>query len=269
MDWSNILKQCSHKMTKEILALFGSVEADELYKGEKGSTMKKIDMAAEEALIGTLNDHNVSCTLISEETGVKEIGLNPKMFYVTIDPLDGTTNAVRGLPFIAISIAVSETPYLQNVNTALVSDPIHNVNYTARKGLGAFRNEEKIHSSLTSSLKEAVISIRLNTSKARENIESLTGLIKKTRHLRYLGANALELCHVADGTTDAFIGLRGKLRVTDIAAAYLILREAGGIMVTLEGKELDAPLTSTQRVSFIAAANTLLYEPIKKLLLSH
>jgi myo-inositol-1(or 4)-monophosphatase len=87
--------------------------------------------------------------------------------------------------------------------------------------------------------------------------------MQKTRHLRHLGANALEVCYVADGTTEAFIDMRGKLRVTDVAAAYLILKEANGIMVTPEGKEVNVQLAPTQRVSFIAAANNVIYKAIR------
>ena len=91
-------------------------------------------------------------------------------------------------------------------------------------------------------------------------------MLIRTRHLRHLGANALEICYVADGATDAFIDIRGKLRVTDIAASNLIILEAGGIMVTPEGTQLNAPLAATQRVAFIAAANKTIYENIKKFL---
>ena len=269
-DWLNTLKACSKKIRKEVLPLFGSADAAIGFGiGAGGDVMKKIDLAAEKALINTLQDLDVSCTLISEESGVKEIGSQPSNFYVTTDPVDGTTNAVRGIPFIATSIAVSKAPYLKDVEAALVSDIIHDITYMAKRDHGAFKNEKRIQASSTSTLEKAVIGIDLSTVKKKEYITPLTMVLEKTKHFRHLGANALELCYVADGTTDAFIDLRGKLRVTDIAAAYLILREAGGIMVTLEGKELNAPLTTTQRVSFIAAANTLLYETIKKLLLSH
>jgi myo-inositol-1(or 4)-monophosphatase len=91
-------------------------------------------------------------------------------------------------------------------------------------------------------------------------------IFEQTKHLRHLGANALEICYVADGTTDAFIDLRGKLRVTDMAAAQLILREAGGVITTQKGESLDAPLTATQRVSFIAAANKTIYKKIQALI---
>lgn len=269
-DWLNTLKACSKKIRKEVLPLFGSADAAIGFgMGAGGDIMKKIDLTAEKALIDTLQDFGASCTLISEESGVKKIGSQPSNFYVTTDPVDGTTNAVRGIPFIATSIAVSKAPYLKDVEAALVSDLIHDITYTAKRGHGAFKNEKRVQASSTSTLKEAVIGVDLSTVKKKESITPLTMVLKKTKHLRHLGANALELCYIADGTTDAFIDLRGKLRVTDIAAAYLILREAEGIMVTLKGKELNAPLTTTQRVSFIAAGNTLLYETIKKLLLPH
>lgn len=254
-------------MKKEILALFGSVEAQAGFGvGAGGDVIKKIDLAAENALIQTLQNCGVSCTLISEETGTREIGSNPSGFYLTTDPLDGTTNAVRGAPFMAISLAVSKRPYLRDAETALVCDPVHDVTYTAERGRGAFRNRERIQPSLATSLEEAVIGVDFNTLKIRELMPRLIPLLEKTKHLRHFGADALELCYVADGTTDAFIDIRGKLRVTDIAAAYLILREAGGIMVTPEGNELDVALDATQRVAFIAAANKTFYTEIQKLL---
>ncbi|NIR87066.1 inositol monophosphatase, partial [Candidatus Bathyarchaeota archaeon] len=116
MKWLDVLQECSQKIRREVLPLFGTNEANiEFGKGAGGDTMKKIDIAAENALIQTLQNRKVSCTLISEETGTKKIGPKPDSFYLTTDPLDGTTNAIRGLPFIATSIAVSKTPNLKDV----------------------------------------------------------------------------------------------------------------------------------------------------------
>jgi myo-inositol-1(or 4)-monophosphatase len=265
--WLQILEVCSRKMKSEILRLFGSVEAKAgLGVGAGGDIIKKIDRAAENALIQTLQESGVSCTLISEEAGIKKIGSEPSSFYLVTDPLDGTTNALRGAPFMAISLAVSTTPYLKDVETALVCDPVHNVTYTAERGKGALRNNEKIQPSQTDSLEEAVIGIDFNTLKIRELMPRLIPLLEKTKHLRHFGADALELCYVADGKTDAFLDIRGKLRVTDIAAAYLILREVGGIIVTPEGDELNVALDATQRVAFVAAANETILSAIQKLL---
>ncbi len=265
IDWINLLRACSQRIKAQVLALFRSADAGVGFGvGAGGDITKKIDLVAEEALITTLRDHHVSCTLISEESGVKKIGSEPSDFYVTTDPLDGTTNAVRGIPFMATSIAVSTAPYLQDVETALVSDLLHEVTYTAQRGQGALRNEHKIKTSSTSSLEEAVIGVDFTTSKKKELATRLAVALEQTKHLRHLGANALEVCYVADGTIDAFLDLRGKLRVTDIAGAYLILREAGGLMVTPEGAEMNVPLAPIQRVSFIATANRSLYEVIRE-----
>jgi myo-inositol-1(or 4)-monophosphatase len=267
MDWLDILKESSQKMRKEILAFYGSPDAAIGFGiGAGGDTMKKIDLVAEKALIDVLEEHEVSCTLISEETGTKKIGSQPSAFYITTDPVDGTTNALRGIPFMATAIAVSKAPYLKDVETSLVSDIFHNVTYTAQRDQGAFRNGKKIKPSQTSSLEEAVVGVDFNTFRLRELVAKLEGVLTITRHLRHLGANALEICYVADGTIDAFIDIRGKLRVTDVAASYLIILEAGGIMVTPEETELNVPLAATQRVAFITAANKRIYETIKKFL---
>jgi len=267
IDWLSILKLCSEGMKKQVLPLFGSVEAKIGFGvGAGGDIKKQIDMSAENALIQTLQDHNVSCTVISEESGIKRIGSNPSQFYVTTDPVDGTTNAVRGLPFMDISIAVSKKPMLDAVETALVADVLRDITYTAEKGEGAFRNGRGIKPSETASLEEAVVGVDFSTFKARSVVHKLIKILERTRHLRHLGANALEICYVADGTTDAFIDIRGKLRVTDIAAAQLILLEAGGIITTPRGDKLNVPLDATQRVSFVAAANKSIYDAAQKLM---
>jgi len=267
MNWLPILKKCAQKIRKDVLPFYNTPNASITFgRGAGGDAMKKIDLIAEKAIIETLEKNNASCTLISEETGIKEIGSHPHKFYLTTDPLDGTTNATRGIPFINTSLAISKTPNLQNIQTALVTDLLHNITYTAQKNKGAHKNNKRIQPSTMTTLETAIVGIDFNTYKIKQIADQLNPVLEKTRHLRHLGANALELCYVADGTTEAFIDLRGKLRVTDIAAAHLIIKEAGAIMLTPKGKEINVPLTPTQKVSFIATANTTLYENIKKLL---
>ena len=267
IDWLAILEDCARNMQTEILKVYKTTEAGRQFgRGAGGDIKKKIDLVAETALVETLRMHNASCTLISEESGTRKIGAEPSKYILVADPLDGTTNALRGLPFMATSLAVSSKPYLKNVETALVTDILHNVTYTAQKGKSAYKNRQAIKPSKTTSLREAVIGVDFNTFKAAEIVNRMIRVFEQTDHLRHLGANALELCYVADGTTDAFIDLRGKLRVTDMAAAQLILKEAGAIITTGEGKPLDAPLTATERVSFLAAANKTIFSKIQKLI---
>jgi len=267
IDWPTILQACLENMKKQVRPLFCSKEGrSEFGRGAGGDVKKRIDLAAEDALFETLRDHEVSCTVISEESGIKKIGVRPSQFYVTTDPVDGTTNAVRGLPFMDISLAVSKKRTLGSVETALVADVLHDVTYAAEKGKGAYKNQKKIRPSQTVTLDEAVVGVDLSNFKAREVVNQLIRILETTRHLRHFGANALEICYVADGTTDAFIDLRGKLRITDVAAAHLVLLEAGGIITTPKGRELSVPLSATQRVSFVAAGNRPIYDAIRQLM---
>jgi len=263
IDWLSILKLCAENMKNKVRPLLGSVEAGMGHdRGAGGDITKHIDKVAEDALFQTLKRTYVSCTVISEESGTTELGLHPSQFYVVTDPVDGTTNAVRGLPFLDISLAVSKAQILESVEVALVTDLLRDITYTAENGRGAFRNGERIKPSEIVELGEALIGVDFNTLGSRLVADKLLTVLAKTRHLRHLGANALEICYVADGTSDAFIDIRGKLRVTDIAAAQLILKEAGGIITAPTGKQLTARLHPTQRVSFIAAANKSIHDEI-------
>lgn len=266
-DWLEILKECSRNVRKAVLPFLENPQPQPSHgKGAGGDTTHEIDVAAENAIINTIKRHGIAFTLISEEAGVKKFGRNPE-FYVTTDPIDGTTNALRGIPFVATSIAVSRKPLLQSVETAVVIDIIHNKTYTAQKNQGACKNNKRISTSRTTRLETAVVGIDFNTYKVTQHINTIITLLQNTKHPRHLGADALEICYVADGTSDAFVDIRDKLRVTDMAAAMLILTEADGIITTPEGEKLDAPLTPTQKVAFIAAGNKTIHKRIKTLIM--
>ena len=233
--------------------------------GAGGDLMKPVDLAAETAIVETLKGHDVSFTLISEESGIKKYGSEPDDCFVTVDPIDGTTNLVHGLPFYACSIAVSHKPELANVYAGMVVDLAHDVVYTAFEGIGAFRNGKKIETSQVVSLDDAIVGLDLNTYKAKEVVSKVTALIVNTKHIRHFGANALEICFVADGTTEAFIDLRGKIRTTDVAAGFLIVKEAGGIVSTPGNLTLNVKLDPKQKLSFIASANIDIHRKIVSL----
>ena len=264
VDWLQLLVSCKDNVKTHIrplLKTLGEPQPD-LGKGAGGDPMKLVDLVAEKAIVEVLQEHDVAFTLISEESGVKEFGDAPKQCYVTVDPIDGTTNLIRGLPFYASSIAISDEPILSRVYAALVADLFHDTTYTAQEGEGAYRDGERIWSSAIVSLEEAVIGLDLNTYKVKEVAPQLTDLIRETKHIRHFGANALELCYVAEGLTDAFVDIRGKLRTTDVAAGFLILREAGGTITTPEGHALDVKLDPQQKIKFIASGNAQIHKTI-------
>lgn len=268
INWLEILVQCKNNVREQITPFLGAQEQvqPELGTGAGGDPIRRIDLAAEGAIVDTLEDHEISFTLVSEESGIMKTGLSPEDHFVTIDPIDGTTNLMRGIPFYATSIAVSSAPIMNAVHAALVADLVRGITYTAQEGKGAFRNNQKVTPSRTESLEEAVVGVDLCTYKVQRVVSQLTGLIQQVKHIRHLGANALELCYVADGTTEAFLDIRGKLRTTDIAAAWLIVNEAGAKITTPDGESLKNRLGAKQKVSFIAAANQELHKNIVSLM---
>jgi myo-inositol-1(or 4)-monophosphatase len=105
----------------------------------------------------------------------------------------------------------------------------------------------------------------LNTYKVAEIAPKLTDLIQQTKHIRHYGANALELCYVANGLTDAFVDIRGKLRTTDVAAGFLIIKEAGGLVTGVNNQPVNVKLDPKQSLKFVASGNIKIHETILEL----
>ena len=267
-DWLSILLECKQNVLKHVCPLLKTQKdpQPDLGTGAGGDKMKLVDLSAEKAIIEILLQHDVSFTLVSEESGIKEYGDEPESCYVTVDPIDGTTNLVRGLPFFCSSIAVSGKPLLSDVCAGMVADLFHGTTYTAARGKGAFRDGAKISTSTVASLSEAVIGLDLNTYKDKQIAPRLSELIQETKHIRHFGASALELCFVADGLTDAFVDIRGKLRTTDVAAGFLILKEAGGTISTIDGDPVEATLDPKNTLMFVASGNSQIHKEILSLI---
>lgn len=263
-DWFKILTDCKSSVKKAITPHLETLNEPQpnLGIGAGGDAMKPVDLAAERAIIDTLQSHDVSFSLISEESGFEEYGNTPEECYITMDPIDGTTNLTRGLPFYASSIAVSRKPVMAEVYAALVTDLFHDITYMAQECKGAFRDGKKIKTSQITSLQEAVLGMDLNTYKVAEVAPKLTDLIQQTKHIRHYGANALELCYVANGLTDAFVDIRGKLRTTDVAAGFLIIKEAGGLVTGIDNQQVNVKLDPKQTLKFVASGNTKIHENI-------
>jgi myo-inositol-1(or 4)-monophosphatase len=270
VNWQKILIECKNKVQTAIMPYQKTIKEPQpnLGVGAGGDVMKPMDLAAETAILDILKRHEVSFTLISEESGVKKFGETPDRCFVTVDPIDGSTNFMHGLPFYCCSIAVSTKRMLGDVCAGMVADLVHGTTYTAIEGEGSFRNGEKIKPSTTTVLRDAVIGLDLNTYKVKEIVPRLTGLIAETKHIRHFGANALELCFVADGSTDAFVDIRGKLRTTDVAAAFLIVKEAGGIITTPENQTVNVELDPQRTLSFVTSGNLEIHKKILNLVKS-
>ena len=267
INWRQIFLECKDNIQTSIEPCLKTLQdpQPDLGTGAGGDAMKPVDLAAETAIVNILQKHEVSFTLVSEESGIKKFGDDPEKCYVTVDPIDGTTNLIHGLPFYCSSIAVSDKPKLANVYAGMVADLAHNVTYIAFEGKGAFCDGKKIKGAKTAFLDEAVVGLDLNAYKAKEVVPKVAALIVNTRHIRHFGANALEICYVANGLIDAFVDLRGKIRATDVAAGFLIVKEAAGVVTTPDNKALNVKLDPMQRLSFITSANMEIHQKIVNL----
>jgi len=149
-----------------------------------------------------------------------------------VDPLDGTVNYAHGFPFYCVSIALEIDG---EVVLGVVIDTAHGERFTAVRGRGAFANGRRLHVSDTSELRASLVSTGFAYAPevARANLPSFERALTCTRALRRAGAAALDICYVAAGRADAFWELR--LNAWDVAAALLIVREAGGTVTGPDG----------------------------------
>jgi myo-inositol-1(or 4)-monophosphatase len=277
----DILIESSKNVFSEIKDLLGTSEgASKISLGAGGDISRKIDIVAETAVINTIKSNNISPVIIGEECGIVNLNNsnssssnNNNKGYVIMDAVDGTTNAIRGIPFSCCSLAFANEFKLSSVTDAVVLDLFTGDIYSASKQKGSFFNNKKISvrnekdfSSITSleDFKSIDVLIGTNVSGVPTNIlDEISKVISFSSHIRHFGANALELCYFARGFMDAYIDIRGKIRSTDMAAAYLIAKEAGGKLYSNNGQELDSELGLKNKLSFYAVSNKRLFDVIK------
>jgi myo-inositol-1(or 4)-monophosphatase len=226
-------------------------------RGEGGDQTVMIDQAAEDVVFARLaevHEAGERFCAVSEERGVVEFGSTDRR--VVIDPIDGSVNAKRGLPFYAVSIAVADGPTVGDVWLGFVHDFGSGEEWVAVRGQGARLNGASLDRSLGERrLRDGrieALAIELDTRSVGPKLEPL---MEATFRVRVLGSMALALCQVAAARVDGMLTLR-KTRSVDVAAASLIVREAGG-HVCFPGLEdpLGAPLDLEPHAP-IAAART-------------
>ncbi len=246
------IKILAGKLTDKIYRKIRKTSFSDLYKmksnvgiGADGTPTKYIDKIAEDIAMKALKKSKIDVNLLSEEVGFIDNGAD---YTFVLDPVDGTRNACRGIPFYSVSLAIGRKK-LSDINYGIVKNiPTGDV-FIAEKGHGSFLNKTSIAVPEIPE-KQILSSITLGV-----NSDEKTILLAKRDKVRSLGSASLEMCMVAMGGLDFFIVGREYLRVTDIAASTLIVREAGGVVTDVSGKKLDMPLDLHSRASVIAACN--------------
>ena len=209
-----MIKACE-KASKVIIRDFGELENLQVSKKGPKDFVTKTDKRVEKILIEELTKNKKHYSFITEESGTL-LNKNKNIFWI-IDPIDGTTNFLHGIPHFAICLAL-ETK--KEIISGLIYDPIKDEMFYAEKNKGAYLNNQRLRVSNKNLIDECLFS---------SNHE---GVKFSNLNMRYSGCAALDLAYVASGRLDGFF--HNKINIWDVAAGALLVEEAGGIVNDLD-----------------------------------
>ena len=286
----NKTKKIAKNLANEIIKAVGPAVREyvgtelggtEIKIGADGTPTSYIDQVAEEKIINILKNADVLSYLVSEEIGELKLGKGTKRsvslthelrrtdldedeipkFIFLIDPVDGTSNAIKEIPAYAISIAIADVNQgrlatINDVELGFVYNIANGNFFEAEKGKGCQLNNESVKPSDNVNINRMTLGgfTKTGTSEASK-------LVDRARRMRVLGSVVLELSYVASGRYDAFLDLRGS-RIIDIAAGKLILEEAGCIITDKYGQKLNNTLSIYEKSIVVAANNKEMHKQI-------
>lgn len=251
-DWLETSRLCVADIRGVLERLPTRVEREPVLRlGEGGDDTTAIDHAAEEAVVERLRALGEDFLLVSEELGELAFGVGgPRR--VVVDPIDGSVNAKRGIPFFSLSLAVSEGHTMDDVVFGYVYDFGTGEEWTAMRGGGAFLDGERLGEIRPKDPIEILSFEGTTTPAIAERIQAVVGVAGR---VRVMGSLALSLCHLAAGRVDAVCCLK-EARSVDIAAAQLLVRECGLAIELFDDPPFgEGPLDLGTR-SRVAAAGT-------------
>jgi myo-inositol-1(or 4)-monophosphatase len=253
--WLEVCRAMRDGVAAAVTAVPRARRADELGRGAGGDLTVAVDQAAEDAalaVLAALAGEGEGFTAVSEEIGERTYGGGGR-WRVVIDPIDGSLNAKRGLPLYALSVAVADGPAMADVALGYVYDLGNGEEWIARRGGGATVNGVALGASRPLDRLQLVA---LEATRPEHLAPAAAALPGEVERVRVLGSLALALCHLADGRVDAVASLRPRgARSIDIAAAQLVLREAGAAhaLPDAPGPFGAAPLDLVGRSRVVAA----------------
>ena len=235
----NIMIKAVEKASKSIIRDFGEVEKLQVSKKGPRDFVTKTDRHVEKILIEELSNTKKNYSFITEETGTIK-NKNKENIWI-IDPIDGTTNFLHGIPHFAICIAHQ---YKNEILSGLIFDPIKDEMFFAEKDKGAFLNNQRLRVSKKNSLDDCLFS---------SNHE---GLKFSDLNMRCSGSAALDLAYVASGRLDGFF--QNKINLWDVASGALLIKEAGGIVN-------DIDIFDIKNIDIKASSDAINAKMLKKL----
>jgi myo-inositol-1(or 4)-monophosphatase len=254
-DWLAFCRETRDAVERVLAELPTRTEREPVVgAGKGGDETTAIDRAAEDAVVArleALHGSGLEFTLVSEELGERAFGDPDAPLHVVLDPIDGSLNAKRGIPFFSLSLAVAEGRAMRDVFFGYVFDFGTREEWTARRGEGAFLNGRPLSGP---GPKDEIEIVSFEATRTDLVAEKAPGLVGLAYRIRIMGSLALSLCHLAAGRVDAVCSLK-PARSVDIGAAQLLVRERGlAVDLPEDGGFEDAPLDVVARSRVVAAA---------------
>ena len=228
-----IMIKAAEKASKTLIRDFGEIEKLQVSIKGPADFVSSSDKKAEKIIIQELLKSKKKYSIITEESG-KIAGSDTNNIWI-IDPIDGTTNYLHGIPHFAISIALQSN---NEIISGVIFDPIKNEMFYAEKNNGAYFNNQRI---------------RVSKKKKVEHCLFATGgkkEVKNSLNVRKSGSAALDMCYVAAGRYDGYF--QNNLHLWDIAAGIILIKEAGGKINKIDSSQINEIK--------IAAASNIIYE---------
>lgn len=228
--------------------------------GASGDKTYQIDRLAENIIISGLEKSGERLTIISEEIGTKDIRGGGRK--VLIDPIDGSRNAISGIPFFSTSIAFLDGDRVGDITLAYIVNLINRDEFWAEKGKGAFLNGKRIKTQGD----DVLYLIAYEAQAPHKDIPRIIQLLSKSRKTRCLGSTALDLAYLASGAISVFVS-PSPSRGFDFSGGWLLVKEAGGIVTDLSGHTIDSLEVSLKKsTTLLVSGNRKLHDKALRLL---
>lgn len=240
----SILEETGRYIAEKVQNLSYENASKILRVGADGTPTRQIDHDCEKIFIDMMNENEVPYSIMSEEVGYIGKGEGPVLL---VDPLDGTTNALNGIPYYSLSVGLVEND-IRSVSSAFIMNLSDRTVYTAVKGQGAYSNGDKITAARRSGI------YVINYGKGADSF--LQSLLSRAYKYRKFGSTALDLCLLASGSVDAVfsIGPGSSPRNFDVAAGILIAEEAGAYVSDIEGNPYNLGMDPSESKDMIGVA---------------
>jgi myo-inositol-1(or 4)-monophosphatase len=239
------------------------ISKDAIGIGASGDRTYPIDKIAEDIVLSVLESSGEPLTVISEEIGISHIRGGGTI--VLIDPVDGSRNAVAGIPFFCTSIAVAAGDTVGNIYLSYVLNLINGDEFWADKGNGAFLRGERIFTQRD----DVFYLTAYEAQSPAKDIPNIVPLLSESRKTRCLGATALDIAYLANGSISVFAN-PSPSRSFDFAGGWLLVQEAGGVFTDMRGNPVNnVEIGLKKSTPLLVSGNEKLHEKALRLVNQH